>query len=121
MTKRCFTIGYYSEEYNDFLKKNKMFSPHNWKREVYFNVEALLSRINEISENIKVADDFNMRGHPVSYVKDDNNNFKYSENMEVKKELWDLSRVNEMDSIDFIAYDEDCKYFQYWVEKGEAF
>ena len=27
MTKKCFTIGYYSEEYNNFLKKNKMFSP----------------------------------------------------------------------------------------------
>ena len=120
MTKKCFTIGYYSEEYNDFLKKNKMFSPHNWKREVYLSEEALLSRINEITKNIRVDDDYNMRGHPVSYVKDKNNNFKYSHNMEVKKELWDLSRVNDMDSIDFIAYDEDCKYFQYWVEKCEA-
>ena len=37
--------------------------------------------------------------------------------MEVKKEEWDIDRINEIDKIDYIAYDEDCKYFQYWVEK----
>ena len=121
MTKtKCFTIGYHSDEYNSYLKKNNLFSPHNWKREVYLTEDELLKRIKEINQNIKVYDDFNLRGHPVSYVKDFNNNFNYSVNMEVKKELWDLSRVNDIDSIDFIAYDEDCKYFQYWVEKCEA-
>ena len=40
--------------------------------------------------------------------------------MEVKKEDWTISRVKDIDSIDYIAYDEDCKYFQYWVEKCVA-
>ena len=120
MTQKCFTIGYHSDKYNDYLKKNKLFSPHNWKREVYLTEEALLERINEIKENIQVTDDFNLRGHPVSYVKDNNNNFSYGINMEVKKESWDISRVKDIDKIDYIAYDEDCKYFQYWVEKCDA-
>ena len=29
MTQKCFTIGYHSDKYNDYLKKNKLFSPHN--------------------------------------------------------------------------------------------
>ena len=118
--KKCFTIGYYSEEYNDYLKKNKSFSPYSFRREVYLTEESLLNRIKEINENIRVNDDFNLRGHPVSYVKDLNNNFNYTSNMEVKKEDWNISRVKDIDSIDYLAYDEDCKYFQYWVEKCVA-
>lgn len=119
MVQTCFTIGYFSEEYNDYLKRNKLFSPYTWKREVFINRESLLDRINEITDNIKVNDDFNLRGHPVSYVNDLNNNFNYSMNMEVKKEPWNIQRINDIDKIDYIAYDEDCKYFQYWVEKCE--
>jgi hypothetical protein len=119
MVQTCFTIGYFSEEYNDYLKRNKLFSPYTWKREVFVNRDSLLDRINEITGNIKVDDDFNLRGHPVSYVNDLNNNFIYSMNMEVKKELWNIQRINDIDKIDYIAYDEDCKYFQYWVEKCE--
>tara|TARA_Y100000389_G_C17462958_1_gene523200 strand:+ start:733 stop:1101 length:369 start_codon:yes stop_codon:yes gene_type:complete len=119
MVQTCFTIGYFSEEYNDYLKRNKLFSPYTWKREVFVNRDSLLDRINEITGNIKVNDDFNLRGHPVSYVNDLNNNFNYSMNMEVKKEPWNIQRINDIDKIDYIAYDEDCKYFQYWVEKCE--
>jgi len=114
---KCYTIGYYSDEYNRFLKKQKLFSPYTWKREVFSNKVSLLKRIKEIIGNIEVTDDYNLRGHPISIVRDQNNNYIYHNNMEVKKEEWDIDRINEIDKVDYIAYDEDCKYFQYWVEK----
>jgi hypothetical protein len=116
----CYTIGYFSDEYNSHLKEKKLFSPYTWKREIFSNKQSLLERINEIISNIEVTDDYNLRGHPVSYVKDTNNNYRYNNNMEVKKENWDLTRIEDIDNVDYIAYDEDCKYFQYWVEKCEV-
>tara|TARA_Y100000590_G_C14983297_1_gene737181 strand:- start:66 stop:446 length:381 start_codon:yes stop_codon:yes gene_type:complete len=114
---KCYTIGYFSDEYNKFLKREKLFSPYLWKREIYSNKESLLKRIQEIINNIEITDDVNLRGHPISIVKDQNNNYLYGNNMEVKKEHWDINRIDEIDKVDYIVYDEDCKYFQYWVEK----
>ena len=72
----CYTIGYFSDEYNSHLKRKQLFSPYTWKREIFSNKQSLFERINEIIDNIEVTDDYNLRGHPVSYVSDVNNNYR---------------------------------------------
>ena len=63
-----------------------------WGNTIYLNEKELLKQINVIL------------------------NINYDD-MVLIKEDWDITRIKQIDKVDYIIYDKEFNQFAYWVEK----
>jgi len=89
-----YTIGFFNNEYSKLLYNDHSLIDYmiRWGNTIYLNEKELLKQINVIL------------------------NINYDD-MVLIKEDWDITRIKQIDKVDYIIYDKEFNQFAYWVEK----